>query len=139
MTDEEYRQEYPDASDTDIEILRWSLHDESDESMNPPESIHNLPWRAEPATAAGEMLIYCTPPPGDSDIVTVVRGDAAGRVTAEVEAANAATIVKAVNGYQRLVNALNNIIDYFGEDVGPTGKELFDGARAVIAEGETLG
>jgi hypothetical protein len=26
--DEKYKEEYPDASDTDIEIIRWALHDE---------------------------------------------------------------------------------------------------------------
>lgn len=25
-----YREEYPGASDTDIEIIRWALHDEED-------------------------------------------------------------------------------------------------------------
>lgn len=31
MTDQEYKEEYPDASDSDIEIIRWALHDEKEE------------------------------------------------------------------------------------------------------------
>lgn len=30
MTDEKYCEEYPDASDSDIEIIRWALHDEDE-------------------------------------------------------------------------------------------------------------
>jgi hypothetical protein len=28
MTDEEYREEWGDLPDSDIELLRWALHDE---------------------------------------------------------------------------------------------------------------